>query len=81
MSTKIAFFDIDGTLTSEVDGSLPDSAILAIRQARANGNLMFINTGRCYQNVEPRFMEIGFDGIVCGCGFKLCRLRKETGGC
>ena len=23
MSTKIAFFDIDGTLTSEVDGSLP----------------------------------------------------------
>lgn len=32
MSTKIAFFDIDGTLTSEVDGSLPDSAILAIRQ-------------------------------------------------
>ena len=59
MSTKIAFFDIDGTLTSEVDGSLPDSAILAIRQARANGNLMFINTGRCYQNVEPRFMEIG----------------------
>ena len=64
MSTKIAFFDIDGTLTSEVDGSLPDSAILAIRQARANGNLMFINTGRCYQNVEPRFMEIGFDGIL-----------------
>ena len=77
MSTKIAFFDIDGTLTSEVDGSLPDSAILAIRQARANGNLMFINTGRCYQNVEPRFMEIGFDGIVCGCGTNIYYGGKE----
>ncbi|MFR8428888.1 MAG: HAD hydrolase family protein [Roseburia inulinivorans] len=44
---KIAFFDIDGTLTSEIDGSIPQSAITAIRKARANGNLMFLNTGRC----------------------------------
>ncbi|MFQ8776501.1 MAG: HAD hydrolase family protein [Roseburia sp.] len=43
---KIAFFDIDGTLTSEIDGSIPVSAIEAIRAARANGNLMFINTGK-----------------------------------
>lgn len=27
---KIAFFDIDGTLTSEKDGSIPDSAVLAL---------------------------------------------------
>ena len=27
---KIAFFDIDGTLTSEIDGSLPKSAPLVI---------------------------------------------------
>ena len=39
---KIAFFDIDGTLTSEIDGSIPESAVYAIRAARANGNLMFI---------------------------------------
>ena len=26
---KIAFFDIDGTLTSEIDGSIPQSAITA----------------------------------------------------
>ncbi len=65
---KIAFFDIDGTLTSEIDGSVPVSAIAAIRKARENGNLMFINTGRCFQNVEPRFREIGFDGYICGCG-------------
>ena len=68
MERKIAFFDIDGTLTSEIDGSIPDSTVQAIRKARQNGHLMFINTGRCFQNVEPRFREIGFDGYVCGCG-------------
>lgn len=68
MSRKIAFFDIDGTLTSEVDGHVPADAAEAIASARANGNLMFINTGRCFQNVESRFREIGWDGYVCGCG-------------
>lgn len=74
---KIAFFDIDGTLTSEIDGSIPESAITAIRAARAKGNLMFINTGRCFQNVEERFREIGFDGYVCGCGTNLYCDNKE----
>ena len=32
---KIAFFDIDGTLTSEKSGAIPDSAVMAIREARA----------------------------------------------
>ena len=74
---KIAFFDIDGTLTSEKDGSIPDSAVLAIREARANGHLMFINTGRCFQNVEERFRAIGFDGYVCGCGTNIYYQGKE----
>lgn len=65
---KIAFFDIDGTLTSEKDGAIPMSAANAIRAARANGNLMFLNTGRCFQNIEERFRAVGFDGYVCGCG-------------
>lgn len=65
---KIAFFDIDGTLTSEIDRTIPESAISAIRRARKNGHLMFINTGRCFQNIEQRFRDIGFDGYVCGCG-------------
>lgn len=68
MSRKIAFFDIDGTLTSEVDGSVPEDAAAAIAQARANGHLMFINTGRCFRNVDPHFRNIGWDGYVCGCG-------------
>lgn len=78
INRKIAFFDIDGTLTSEKDGSVPDSAVLAIRQARANGHLMFINTGRCFQNVEERFRSIGFDGYICGCGTNIYCDRRET---
>lgn len=68
MTGKIAFFDIDGTLTSETDGTVPADAAAAISEARANGHLMFINTGRCFQNVERRFRQIGWDGYVCGCG-------------
>ena len=75
---KIAFFDIDGTLTSEIDGSIPQSAITAIQNARKHGNLMFLNTGRCFQNVEPRFLEVGFDGYVCGCGTNIYCDNKEV---
>lgn len=71
MAGKIAFFDIDGTLTSEIDGSIPESAVAGIRKAREKGHLMFINTGRCFQNVEPRFRQVGFDGYVCGCGLNI----------
>lgn len=78
MEQKIAFFDIDGTLTSEIDGSIPESAINAIRLARKNGNLMFLNTGRCMQNVEERFRNVGFDGYVCGCGTNIyCSSNNE----
>ena len=40
------------------------SAIRAIRLARENGHKMLINTGRCFQNVEKRFTDIGFDVYV-----------------
>lgn len=77
MKRKIAFFDIDGTLTSELDGSIPDSTVSAIRKARANQHIMLINTGRCFQNVEERFRSIGFDGYVCGCGTNIYVESKE----
>ncbi len=74
---KIAFFDLDGTVTSDKDGSIPDSAVLAIQRARENGHLMFVNTGRCFHNVEKRFRDIGFDGYVCGCGTNIFYGEKE----
>ena len=77
MERKIAFFDIDGTLTSELDGSILPSTKTAIKKARENGHIMFINSGRCMQNIEKRFLEIGFDGIISGCGTNI--YCKENG--
>lgn len=66
---KLLFFDIDGTLITD-DGRrhFPESAKEAIKQARANGHMTFINTGRVMVNVEDFICEPGFDGYVCGCG-------------
>ncbi|WP_298482023.1 HAD-IIB family hydrolase [uncultured Ruminococcus sp.] len=64
------FFDIDGTIISE-DGFLPESAVRAIRAARARGNATLINTGRTAMNVDPYLKEIGFDGYIYGCGTEL----------
>lgn len=65
----IVFFDIDGTIISDDEKHIvPDSAVNAIRAARKNGHLMYINTGRTIMNVEQTLRDIGFDGYVCGCG-------------
>lgn len=65
----IVFFDIDGTIISDDEKHIvPESAVSAIRQARKNGHLMYINTGRTIMNVETELRDIGFDGYVCGCG-------------
>lgn len=69
---KIVFFDVDGTIVTDVaegEGKhIPQSCKDAIRKARENGNLCFINSGRPYGNVEKYILEIGFDGVVSGCG-------------
>lgn len=65
---KMVFFDIDGTLITEDTYIIPDSAKAAIKQAQANGHLMFINTGRPPLLLDPMLKELGFDGYVCGCG-------------
>lgn len=68
MDKKIIFFDIDGTIITEESHHLPQSTIDAIKKARDNGHLTFINTGRTFFNVEEQIRDIGFDGYVCGCG-------------
>ena len=66
---NLLFFDIDGTLiTDDESRTLPDSARDAIRQVREKGDMVFINTGRVFCNVDPFIREVGFDGYVCGCG-------------
>ncbi len=45
MMTKIIFLDVDGTLV-DYHNRIPESAIRAIRQARGNGHLVYVCTGR-----------------------------------
>lgn len=68
MNRKALFFDIDGTLYSEVDGLVPQSAVLALQKARENGHLIFINTGRTYSQTQSIRQDLESDGLLCGCG-------------
>lgn len=69
--TKALFFDIDGTILSEKTNTIPESTKRAIRTARERGHLTFINTGRTRACVPSMVMDVGFDGILCGCGTEI----------
>lgn len=68
MERSVLFFDIDGTLLSEVTGEIPQSAINALREAKENGHLLFINTGRTICSIPAEIKRFPFDGFLCGCG-------------
>lgn len=65
---KILFFDIDETLLSHKTFSIPESTKKALKKAKINGHLIFINTGRTKSLIGDEIKELGFDGYVCGCG-------------
>lgn len=67
-SRKALFFDVDGTLLSEITREVPESAIKAIRAAREQGHLVLINSGRVFKLLEPIRKLIEVDGYLCGCG-------------
>ncbi|SET99907.1 Cof-type HAD-IIB family hydrolase [Lacrimispora sphenoides] len=68
---KALFFDIDGTLFSEVNRNVPESAKAAIAQARKNGHLVFINSGRTECLIGSIKELIQVDGYCCGCGTRI----------
>ncbi|MGN0292813.1 MAG: HAD-IIB family hydrolase [Lachnospiraceae bacterium] len=68
---KALFFDIDGTVLSEITNTVPDSTVRAIRAAREAGHLTFINTGRTKACIPARVRDVGFDGLLCGCGTEI----------
>ena len=65
---KVMFFDIDGTLLPAGKNEFTPSAMRAIKKARENGHLMFINTGRTLANLDAYMLHAGFDGYICACG-------------
>ena len=67
VSPRAVFVDIDGTLCDSRQ-RVPDSAIRALAQARERGHRLFVCTGRSVPEVYPRFVDLGFEGIVGGAG-------------
>lgn len=65
---KAAFFDIDGTILDSRN-EIPQSTIDGIHKLREKGDYAFLCTGRSRAYVcNPALLEIGFDGIISGCG-------------
>ena len=57
---KLLFFDIDGTLLTAYPWTIPDSTQQALKAARKNGHLLFINSGRTYTMLPDMIREIEF---------------------
>ena len=77
MTSKLLFFDIDGTLITEGPGVMPESTKLALKKARDNGHLLFINTGRTRTSLPEKITDLNFDGYICGCGINIFLHDKE----
>lgn len=77
MKPYIIFFDIDGTIFNEKTKEISPITKAAIARARENGHYTFVNTGRSLAEVGKEVLEVGFDGIVCGCGTYI-QYRGET---
>ena len=67
MNRKLIFLDIDGTLTSPGSNTPPKSAMDAVRKAQANGQKVFLCTGRNPAMLAP-VLALGFEGAVAGAG-------------
>lgn len=64
---KIIFLDVDGTLV-DYENRIPESAVKAIRKARAIGHQVYICTGRSKAEVYQELWDIGLDGMIGGNG-------------
>lgn len=82
MEPHLMFFDIDGTLRDDVTGVVSQKTRMAVREARDNGHIAFLNTGRSFAELDSEIIDVGFDGVVCGCGtyvdFRGKNLLKES---
>lgn len=76
MDKKACFFDIDGTIYN-FDIQVPQDTKDAIRKLRENGHLAFISTGRSLAYISEDILEVGFDGVLAGCGTYISYHDKE----
>lgn len=68
MGRKALFFDVDGTLSSNLTHTVPDSAVRVLSETRKKGNLVFVNSGRTWYALQEIVGSFEADGYLCGCG-------------
>lgn len=66
-TTKVLFFDIDGTLVN-FEGVMPESTKDALKRARKNGHKVILCTGRSKCQIHEWLKEFGVDGMICAAG-------------
>lgn len=71
---RAVFIDLDGTLWDRTE--VPPSAWRAIEKARANGHLIFVNTGRRHVDIPQFLWNAGFDGYCLATGMQLFKGRQ-----
>lgn len=67
---RLFCFDIDGTLRTTTDHTVPESTVKALKQLRQNGHLLLVSTGRSVHSLMgTRIFDVfPFDGYVCNNG-------------
>jgi len=73
---KTIFLDVDGTLVAD-KGTVPESAILAIKKAQKNNHKIVLCTGRAMAEIYQPILDIGFDGII-ACGGNYVETGQEV---
>lgn len=64
---RTVFLDVDGTLVT-YGNVLPDSAVRAIKEARAASHRVYVCTGRSRAEMPEAIWRIGLDGMIGGNG-------------
>ena len=80
MHKKYFFFDIDGTLSTGLTTMMPESAVKALAQLRANGHFTAIATGRLQASAAAVAARYGFTDIVAAGGRLHCADRAARAG-
>ena len=62
---KLLFFDIDGTLVDFGKSTMSPSTADALINAKQNGHMIFLCTGRSYNQIYPSLKAFDFDGTSC----------------
>ena len=68
MNSKCIFLDIDHTIIDNSKDIIPESTVLAIKQAKKNGHKLFICSGRPHPCVDDRVLSLPVDGFISSAG-------------